>query len=94
VYRKRLVVRTKLTPPRLHKRVLNRPRVTHRSLGTPDYRLTIVQARADFDQSTALAALAESECPSIWYHIDTVFTFIPSKYADENHLQGGYNASL
>jgi hypothetical protein len=44
VYRQRLVVRTKLTPTWLHKRVLDRPRLTHRLLEAMDYRLTIVQA--------------------------------------------------
>ncbi len=69
MYRKSLVVQTKLTPPRLHKRILERPRLTRRLLETLDYRLTIVQAGAGYGKSTALAALAESAYPLAWYHL-------------------------
>jgi LuxR family maltose regulon positive regulatory protein len=70
VYRKNLVVRTKLTPPRLHRRILARPRLTRRLLEALDYRLTIVRAGAGYGKSTALAALVESAYPLVWYHLD------------------------
>lgn len=69
MYRERLVVRTKLTPPRLHKQTLHRPRLTERLLKALDYRLTVVQAGAGYGKSTALAALAEGEHPFAWYHL-------------------------
>ncbi|MBU0702467.1 MAG: transcriptional regulator [Chloroflexi bacterium] len=69
MYRKGLVVRTKLTPPRLHKRTLHRARLTRRLLEALDYRLAIVQAGAGYGKSTALAALVESGCPLAWYHL-------------------------
>ncbi len=70
MYREGLVVRTKLTPPRLHKHILRRPRLTQRLLEALDYRLTIVQAGTGYGKSTALATLAESDCPLVWYHLD------------------------
>ena len=70
MYRKRLVVRTKLTPHRLHRRVLYRARLTRRLLEALDYRLTVVQAGAGYGKSTALATLAESGYPLAWYHLD------------------------
>ena len=64
-----LIIRTKLTPPRLHKRILPRPRLSQRLLEALDYRLTIVQAGTGYGKSTALASLAESEHPLVWYHL-------------------------
>lgn len=64
-----LVVRTKLTPPRLHKQTLHRPRLTHRLLEALNYRLTIVQAGTGYGKSTALAALDESGHSLAWYHL-------------------------
>ena len=69
MYRESLIVRTKLTPPRLHKRTLHRPRLTHRLLEALDYRLAIVQAGAGYGKSTALATLAQGERPLAWYHL-------------------------
>jgi DNA-binding SARP family transcriptional activator len=71
VYRQSLVVWTKLTPPRLHSRILQRPRLTQRLLEALDYRLTVVQAGAGYGKSTALAALADTEYPLVWYQMDT-----------------------
>ncbi len=51
-----LVIHTKLTPPRLPRRVLQRPRLTTRLLEALDYRLTILQAGTGYGKSTALAA--------------------------------------
>ncbi len=64
-----LIIRTKLTPPRLHKRILPRPRLTQRLLEALDYRLTIVQAGTGYGKSTALASLAASDHPLVWYHL-------------------------
>ncbi len=71
MYQKGLIVQTKLTPPRLHKRTLHRTRLTHRLLEVLDYRLAIVQAGAGYGKSTALAALAEKGHPLAWYHLST-----------------------
>lgn len=68
--RYRYVVQTKLTPPRLHKRILHRSRLTQRLLEALDYRLAIVQAGAGYGKSTALATLGESGYPLVWYHLD------------------------
>lgn len=68
-YPSHLVVRTKLTPPRLHKHTLPRQRLTERLLEAVDYRLTIVQAGTGYGKSTALAALA-GRLPAVWYHLD------------------------
>lgn len=70
VYREDLVVRTKLTPPRLHRRVLHRPRLTRRLLEAQHYRLTIVQAGAGYGKSTALSALTEGSLRLAWYRLD------------------------
>lgn len=64
------VVRTKLLPPRPHRRVLVRPRLTRRLMEALDYRLAILQAGAGYGKSTALAALADEGIPIIWYHLD------------------------
>ncbi|MGC9356731.1 MAG: BTAD domain-containing putative transcriptional regulator [Anaerolineae bacterium] len=66
---RKLVVRTKLTPPRLHKRTLHRPRLIRRFLEALDYRLTIVQAGAGYGKSTALASLTQEPYPLAWYHL-------------------------
>jgi len=91
VYRESRIVRTKLTPPRLHQRILHRPRITKRLLEAVDYPLTIVQAGAGYGKSTALAALAENHYPLIWYHLapedadSLIFLF---------HLLYGFRAAL
>ena len=67
---KNLVVQTQLKPPRLHKRVLSRPRLTQRLLESQDYRLTLVQAGTGYGKSTALAAMTdESDYPVVWYQL-------------------------
>lgn len=65
-----LVIQTKLTPPRLHRRVLQRPRLTARLLEAVEYRLTVIQAGTGYGKSTALATLADLELPLAWYHLD------------------------
>ncbi len=63
------LVRTKLIPQRLNRRVLPRPRVISRLQEALDYRLTIVQAGAGYGKSTALAMLAR-EAPTAWYTLE------------------------
>jgi DNA-binding SARP family transcriptional activator len=65
-----LVIRTKLTPPRPQKYTLPRPRLTDRLLDVQNHRLAILQAGTGYGKSTALAALAATPRPIIWYHID------------------------
>ena len=90
-YQNKLVVRTKLTPPRPHKHTLRRPRLTRRLLEAVDYRLTIVHAGTGYGKSTALAALADEPHPLVWYHLDAedadplVFLL---------HLLHGFDAAL
>ncbi|HEX7568141.1 MAG TPA: BTAD domain-containing putative transcriptional regulator [Anaerolineaceae bacterium] len=69
VYQKSPLVRTKLMPPRLHRRILIRPRLTSLLLGALDYRLTILQAGAGYGKTTALAALKECGYAFAWYHL-------------------------
>ena len=52
-----LLLRTKLTPPRLHRRVLPRPGLIAKLREALDYRLTVVQAGTGYGKTTALAAL-------------------------------------
>ena len=63
------VVLTKLTPPRLTRRILHRSRVSQRLLGALEFRLTIVQAGAGYGKSTALADLADRGIKLAWYHL-------------------------
>jgi ATP/maltotriose-dependent transcriptional regulator MalT len=65
------VTRTRLLPPRPHRRLLVRPRLTRRLLEALDYRLTLLQAGAGYGKSTALAGLVEEGHPVVWYHLDT-----------------------
>jgi LuxR family transcriptional regulator, maltose regulon positive regulatory protein len=68
-FQKSPLVRTKLMPPRLHRRILIRPRLTALLLGALDYRLTILQAGAGYGKTTALAALKECGYAFAWYHL-------------------------
>lgn len=63
------VLRTKLTPPRLHRRVLPRPALAARLHEALDYRLTLVQAGTGYGKSTALASMASMEAPLFWYSV-------------------------
>jgi DNA-binding SARP family transcriptional activator len=64
-------VRTKLAPPRAHRRVLPRPALMAKLRDALDYRLTLVQAGTGYGKSTALAALVESEALPhyVWYSV-------------------------
>lgn len=61
-----VVVRTKLNPPRLHRRLLPRPQVVARLREALDYRLAILQAGTGYGSSTALAMLAAAH-PATWW---------------------------
>ena len=65
-----LILRTKLSPPRLHRRVLPRPMLTAQLHEAIDYRLTLVHAGTGYGKSTALAALADDGVPLYWYTLD------------------------
>ena len=60
------VVRTKITPPRMGARTLERARVSRLLSETLAHRLTLVQAGAGFGKTTALAGLGR---PLLWYQI-------------------------
>ncbi len=64
------ILRTKLTPPHLPRRTLQRPRLTARLAEALDHRLTVVHAEAGYGKSTALALLAASGQPTAWLHLD------------------------
>lgn len=64
------ILRTKLTPPHLPRRTLERPRLQTRLAEALDHRLTIVHAEAGYGKSTALALLAASGQPTAWLHLD------------------------
>lgn len=68
--REQLVVKTKLAPPRPPKRILPRPRLLARIMQAKEYRLTIVHAGAGYGKTTALAALAQTGTPLVWYHLN------------------------
>ena len=65
-----LLLRTKLTPPRPHRRVLARPGLTARLREALDYRLTVVQAGTGYGKTTALIALDTPALPAFWYTLD------------------------
>ncbi len=65
-----LVIRTKLIPPRLTRRILHRPRLTGLLMGALEYRLTLLQAGAGYGKSTALSTLPEV-VPTVWYHLSS-----------------------
>jgi len=64
------ILRTKLTPPHLPRRTLERARLQSRLAEALDHRLTIVHAEAGYGKSTALALLAASGQPTAWLHLD------------------------
>src|SRR5215203_1361664 len=64
-----LLLRTKLSPPRPQKRVLERPALRSNLMEAIDHRLTIVQAGTGYSKSTALASLAGCEELLVWYSI-------------------------
>jgi DNA-binding SARP family transcriptional activator len=65
-----LLLRTRLTPPRPHRRVLARPQLLARLRESLDCRLTIVQAGTGYGKTTALAALKDDAPYLFWYTLD------------------------
>jgi len=65
-----LLLHTKLTPPRLHRRILPRAKLIARLREALDYRLTLMQAGTGYGKSTALAALAGEDLLLLWYSLD------------------------
>ena len=65
-----LILRTKITPPHLPQRTLQRPRLQGRLAEALEHRLAVVHAEAGYGKSTALALLAASGVPTAWYHLD------------------------
>ena len=65
-----LLLRTRLIPPRPHRRVLARPGLLAHLGEALDYRLTVVQAGTGYGKTTALAALGAHAQPLIWYTLD------------------------
>ncbi len=63
------VLNTKISPPRRTRHILVRERVVEALSAALEYRLTLLQAGAGYGKSTALATFAETNSPSIWYHI-------------------------
>jgi len=67
--RQKLIVQTKLTPPRLQKHTLHRARLTLALQEAESQRLSLVQAGTGYGKSTALAAFAREVKPVAWYHL-------------------------
>ena len=70
MFRDDLLLRTKLTPPRLKRRTLQRPLLNAKLHEAFEHRLTLVQAGTGYGKSTTLASLAISaglEVPLFWY---------------------------
>lgn len=61
---------TRLTPPRLQRRVLFRPALLARLNEALDYRLTLLQAGTGYGKTTALATLVSKDRPLVWYSLD------------------------
>ncbi|MBU1878014.1 MAG: tetratricopeptide repeat protein, partial [Chloroflexi bacterium] len=65
-----LILRTKLMPPRIRRRVLSRARLTERLQEALERRLTIIQAGTGYGKSTALiTTLTHLPQPTYWYTI-------------------------
>lgn len=65
-----LLLRTRLTPPRPHRRGLARPQLLARLREALNYRLTIVQAGTGYGKTTVLAALKGDAKHLFWYTLD------------------------
>jgi LuxR family transcriptional regulator, maltose regulon positive regulatory protein len=65
-----LLLRTKLMPPRLQRRLLPRPALLKQLREALDYRLTLVQAGTGYGKTTALASLDTGDIPLCWYSVE------------------------
>jgi ATP/maltotriose-dependent transcriptional regulator MalT len=63
------VLLTKIKPPQISARALERPRITAAVMEALHYRLTILHAGAGYGKSTAVMSLVERHQPLIWYQI-------------------------
>jgi len=66
------ILKTKIVPPALSSRVLQRSLVEEQLLESTRYRLAILQASAGYGKSTVLASLAwnqSSQIPTVWYQL-------------------------
>jgi DNA-binding SARP family transcriptional activator len=88
---RQMVITTKLTPPRLPRQTLQRARLTQRVLLAGEYRLTLLHAGAGYGKSTALAALAGSDQPLIWYQLEAEDAE-PLRFL--SHLLHGFTSAL
>ncbi|HEU5103453.1 MAG TPA: BTAD domain-containing putative transcriptional regulator [Roseiflexaceae bacterium] len=65
-----IVVETRLTPPRLPRRWLRRPRLDRLLANAAEYPVTVVSASAGYGKSSALASFAaRGGWPVIWYSL-------------------------
>ncbi|MBX0329406.1 tetratricopeptide repeat protein, partial [Oscillochloris sp. ZM17-4] len=64
-----LLLRAKLAPPRLHRRLLPRPALAARLREALDYRVTLLQAGTGYGKTTALVTLADGGLPLLWYSV-------------------------
>ncbi len=64
-----LLIRTKLSPPRLPRHTLARERVSALLATVREYRLAIMQAGTGYGKSTALATFALDTQKAAWYHL-------------------------
>lgn len=81
----------KLLPPRLHNRLLPRPRLMAQLQQALDHRLTLVQAGTGYGKSTALAGLSTVSGPVFWYSLDEADTD-PQRFL--THLIGSFALHL
>ncbi|NTU81210.1 MAG: transcriptional regulator [Chloroflexales bacterium] len=65
--REHMLLRTKLVPPRPHRRALPRPALTTKLREALEYRVTIVQAGTGYGKTTALASLGNDDTLVFWY---------------------------
>ncbi|MCZ7669199.1 MAG: tetratricopeptide repeat protein [Chloroflexi bacterium] len=64
-----LLKRTRLSPPRMPRYALARPRLLAQLAAVAHYRLAVVQAGTGYGKSTALAAFAAQNDQVAWYHL-------------------------
>ena len=64
-----LLIRTKLSPPRLPRHTLPRERILTQMAAARHYRLTVVQAGTGYGKSTALITFAAATERVAWYHL-------------------------
>jgi len=66
----RQIMRARLAPPRVSRRIMRRPALEAELRECADYRLTMIRAGTGFGKTTALASLAEQNMPLVWYTLD------------------------